>query len=270
MNIMEVLSIPFVQYALIGGILVGILLSFLSLFIYVNKWSFINIGISHAAFGGLAIGFYFGMNPSLTGSIFAILVGILIGFISKKGKLHEDITIGILLSFSMAFGVILISLSNNYNSDLFAFLFGNILTITKDDIVFISIFTVFTLIFLFKTLDKLLYISFNEEIAYVDGIKTNIYYYSLIAVIAVATVLSIKLVGSILSSAMMILPAAISSQIFWHYKKILAFSIISSVFIIILGIIISFQFNLPSGATIVLVYSIVFFIIILLKRVFKK
>lgn len=270
MSIFEVLSTSFVQYALIGGILVGVLLSFLSLFIFVNKWSFINVGISHAAFGGLAIGFYFGINPSFTGSIFAIVVGLLIGFISKRGKLHEDITIGILLSFSMAFGVVLISLSNNYNSDLFAFLFGNILTITKDDLIFISIFTAFALTFLFKNLEKLIYISFNEELAYVDGIKTNLYYYSLIAIIAIATVLSIKLVGSILSSAMMILPAAISSQIFWHYKKILTFSIISSILIIVLGIFISFQFNLPSGATVVLVYSIVFFTVILLKKALKK
>ncbi|MEJ5172820.1 MAG: metal ABC transporter permease [Hydrogenothermaceae bacterium] len=269
MNILELLTTDFILNAVIGGLILAILLSVLSLFIYVKKWSFINVGISHAAFGGLAIGYIAGISPSITGSIFAVIVGILIGFLSKRGKFHEDISIGILLSFSMALGVILISFSNNYNSDLFNFLFGNILTITREDIITLGIFTVIAFGFLYIYFQKLLYCCFDEEVAKVSGVKTDFLYYSLIVLMAIATVLSIKLVGSILASAMMILPAATSSQIFWHYRSIVVFSIIISIFAVITGIFISFEFNLPSGSTIVMVYSVIFFVITTVKRFLK-
>ncbi|MCX7760606.1 MAG: metal ABC transporter permease [Hydrogenothermaceae bacterium] len=269
MNILELLTTDFILNAVIGGLILAILLSVLSLFIYVKKWSFINVGISHAAFGGLAIGYIAGISPSITGSIFAVIVGILIGFLSKRGKFHEDISIGILLSFSMALGVILISFSNNYNSDLFSFLFGNILTITREDITTLGIFTVIAFAFLYVYFKKLLYCCFDEEVAKVSGVKTDFLYYSLIVLMAIATVLSIKLVGSILASAMMILPAATSSQIFWHYRSIVVFSIIISIFTVVTGIFISFEFNLPSGSTIVMVYSVIFFVITAVKRFLK-
>lgn len=266
----DFLTIPFLKNALIGGILISVLLSILSLFVFVKRWSFINIGISHAAFGGLAIGFFLGINPTIVGSLFAIIVGLLIGYISKKGQIHEDISIGILLSFSMALGVIVMSFSNNYNSDLFAFLFGNILTITDNDILLISIFSILSIIFLLYNLEKFMYCCFDEELAYIQGVNTNFLYYTLITVIAIATVLSIKLVGSILSSAMIILPAATASQVFWRYKSIMLLSVISSILVVILGIFLSFEYNLPSGSTIVIIYSIVFFIAVFTKKVFSK
>ncbi|GAB6072538.1 metal ABC transporter permease [Venenivibrio stagnispumantis] len=267
---MELLDISFIRNAIIGGVLLSLLLSVLSLFIVIKKWSFINIGISHAAFGGLAIGFVAGISPSLTGSLFAVFIGLLIGYISKKGNIHEDISIGILLSMSMALGVIVITFAPNYNSDLFAFLFGNILTITDEDIYILLLFSIFTFIFLWLSFKKILYCCFDEELAYISGINTNFYYYMMITILAIATVLSIKLVGTILSSAMMILPAAVSSQIFWHYKKILISSVIISLIMVLLGIFVSFEYNLPSGATIVLIYSIVFFIVFIFRKIVIK
>jgi ABC-type Mn2+/Zn2+ transport system permease subunit len=96
---MEILQIPFIQKALIGGVILAVLLSILSLFINLKNWSFITVGISHAAFGGLAIGLFLGISPPLTGMIFAALVGLLIGYISRRGDIHEDISIGILFSY---------------------------------------------------------------------------------------------------------------------------------------------------------------------------
>ena len=114
-----------------------------------------------------------------------------------------------------------------------------------------------------------MYCCYNEEVAYVSGINTKFYYYSLIIIIAIATVLSVKLVGVILASAMMILPAAFANQIFWHYSKIIIFSIIFSIVLVLLGIYISFQADLPSGATIVLIYSLSFSILIGFKKLIK-
>ncbi len=266
---LDILTIPFMQNAIIGGILLAILLSVLSLFINIKNWSFINVGISHATFGGLALGVYLGVSPISLGLIFAIIIGFFIGYISKKGNIHEDISIGILFSISMALGVIFLTLTPNYTSDLFTFLFGNILTITREDIYLLAIFSAFTFVYLYIFFQKILYCCYNEEVAYTSGINTSFYYYSLITVIAIATVLAVKLVGVILASAMIILPAATTSQIFWHYKKIIISSIILSIFIVFAGIFVSYQYNLPSGATIVFIYGIVFFITIFIKNIIQ-
>lgn len=266
---LDIITIPFMQNAILGGILLAILLSVLSLFINIKNWSFINVGISHATFGGLALGVYLGISPIFLGLIFAVLVGLFIGYISKKGNIHEDVSIGILFSISMALGVIFLTLTPNYTSDLFTFLFGNILTITKEDIYMLVIFSLFTFVYLYVFFQKILFCCYNEEVAYTSGIHTSFYYYSLITVIAIATVLAVKLVGVILASAMIILPAATTSQIFWHYRKIIIFSIILSIFIVFIGIFVSYQYNLPSGATIVFIYGLIFFITIFLKNIIK-
>ncbi len=263
---MELLTIPFMQNAVIGGVILAVLLSVLSLFINLKNWSFITVGISHATFGGLAIGFYLGMSPPIFGGIFAVIIGVLIGYISRKGDIHEDVSIGILFSMSMALGVIFITLTPNYNSDLFTFLFGNILTMTREDIYILLVFSILSIGFIGINFQKIMYCCYNEEVAFVSGIHTGFYYYSIIIIIAIATVLAVKLVGVILASAMMILPVAFGNQIFWHYKKILFTAVIFSVLMVLAGIYISYEYNLPSGATIVFLYSFVFGIVFLIKK----
>ncbi len=266
----EFLEIPFLRNAVIGGIILAILLSVLSLFINLKNWSFVTVGISHAAFGGLAIGFFLGLSPSLVGIIFAVVVGLLIAYISRHGKVHEDVSIGILFSMSMALGVIFITLTPNYNTDLFTFLFGNILTITEKDIVGLTVFSVLSLLFIAYNFQKIMYCCFDEDVAYTSGVNTTFLYYSIILIISIATVLSVKLVGVILASAMMILPVALTGQIFWHYRSLIIFSILISIFMVLFGIFISYQFNLPSGATIVFIYSLAFALTIGIKSVLRK
>ncbi len=267
---LEILEIPFIKNAIIGGVLLGTLLSVLSLFINIKNWSFINVGISHATFGGLALGVYLGITPIYTGLIFALVVGVLIGYISKQGNIHEDISIGILFSISMALGVIFLTLTSNYTSDLFTFLFGNILTITEEDIYILIGFSAFTYVFLILFFQKIMFCCYNEDVAYTAGINVNFYYYSLIILVAISTVLAVKLVGVILASALMILPAATARQIFWHYRKIILFSIILSIFVILTGIYLSYIYNLPSGATIVFLYGVLFLLIVSAKKLFGK
>ena len=263
---MEILQLPFIQNAVIGGVLLSILLSIISLFIYLRKWSFITVGISHATFGGLAIGVYLSISPILTATIFAILVGFLIGYISRKGSLHEDTSIGILFSLSMALGVVILTRLDNYTNDLFTFLFGNIITISRDEIYILAGFLIFTLIFLKIFFQKIMFCCFDEEVAYVSGINTTFYYYSLIALISISVVLAVKLVGVILASAMLILPTATAKQFAKHYKTILVFGTIISILIVLLGIYISYQIDAPPGATIVLIYGLIFSLIVGIKK----
>jgi len=267
---MELLSIPFIQTALIGGILLAILLSVFSIFIVMKNWSFISVGISHATFGGLALGLFLGINPTVTGFLFAVVVGLLIGYISKHSNLNEDTSIGILFSFSMAVGFILISKSSNYSSDLFSFLFGDILTITEFDIKVLFAFTVFALLYVYMFFNKIMYCCFDEEVAYTSGVNTSLFYYGTIVFIAVATVLSVKLVGVILASAMIILPASFSSLFFWHYKKVILFGAFTSILIVVSGIFISYTLDFPPGAFIVALYSLIFVFAMGVKKLLSK
>jgi zinc transport system permease protein len=131
---LEVFSSPFMQKAFMAGILVSLLTGLISVFIVLRKMSFVGAGISHAAFGGVAIGFFMGINPLLTAIIYSIMVAIGIESTGRKGRISEDVSIGIFYSVSMALGVALVSLSGSYNVDLFGYLFGNILAISEDDI----------------------------------------------------------------------------------------------------------------------------------------
>ena len=131
---LEVFSSPFMQKAFMAGILVSLLTGLISVFIVLRKMSFVGAGISHAAFGGVAIGFFIGVNPLLTAIVYSIMVAIGIESTGRKGRISEDVSIGIFYSVSMALGVALVSLSGSYNVDLFGYLFGNILAISQTDI----------------------------------------------------------------------------------------------------------------------------------------
>ncbi|MDA8432724.1 MAG: metal ABC transporter permease, partial [Nitrospiraceae bacterium] len=130
----EAFASPFMQKALAAGVLVSLLTGIISAFVVLRKMSFVGAGISHAAFGGVAIGFYAGFNPLVAAVIYAVLVAIGIEATAKKGKISEDVSIGIFYSVSMAIGIALVSLSASYNIDLFGYLFGNILAITRQEI----------------------------------------------------------------------------------------------------------------------------------------
>src|SRR5450759_3247621 len=136
------LSYGFGQTALIGGILIAITCSLMSFFIIVRRLAFAGMGISHAAFGGVAIGIAAGVNPIVTAGGFCVMVACGIGWFSRKGKLHEDTIIGILFSASMALGVVLLAVAKAYNQDLLSYLFGSILAVSWTDVVILAVMAI--------------------------------------------------------------------------------------------------------------------------------
>ena len=256
----EMLSFPFFQRALLGGLLVVVMLSVLSFFIVLRKISFVGVGISHSALGGVAIGLVFGLSTTLTTTLFCAGVALLIGFISRRGRLAEDTAIGIALSGTMALGITLISLSGGYLSSLFSFLFGNILSITRGDIYLIAIYCSATVTLVLIFFKPLLHASFNEELARAAGTPVAFLHYLLLILISLAIVASMKLVGIILVSALLVLPAATGFQLAQTYRKVLALSVASSIISLVAGLGLSYRFDLPSGATIVLCACAIFFV----------
>ncbi len=261
----EILSYGFMQRAMLAGIIVGLLCSVLSLFIVLKHLSFVGAGISHSAFGGVALGFLLNVEPTWTAAFFCVLIALLIGLIKQRGKIQEDTIIGIFFAATMALGILLIGLSKRYNMDLFGYLFGNILAISALDVkIVIAIsFTVLTVISLF--FKELLFYSFDEEMAKVSGLPTGFLNYLLLTLLALVIVVSIKVVGIVLVSALLVIPGATGQQLSSNYRGMLAIAILAGLLAVSGGLILSYFLNIPSGSTIVLLATFLFFLSLLKK-----
>ena len=261
----EILAYGFMQKALAAGILVSITCSVISFFVLVNRLSFIGVGISHAAFGGVAIGFLFGIDPTLSAVIFSVLTAWMIGIVSRRGRLNEDTTIGIFYAAAMALGIVIIGLSRGYTVDLFGYLFGNILAVTSTDLWIVAALSLFVLGTVFYFFKELLYISFDEESAQVNGVPVAFLYYYLLTLMAVTIVISMKVVGIILVSALLVIPAAAAYEVSSHYKSVLIVSVIVGLVSALGGLLVSYRFNTASGATIVLLAAAVFLLLFTIR-----
>jgi zinc transport system permease protein len=254
----EALGYAFVQRALIAGILVGLLCGVLGFFVVLKRLSFIGVGISHSAFGGIAIGVLAGVEPLLAAAVFSIAVAWAIGWLSRKGRLHEDTAIGILFSSAMALGVALISLSSAYQVDLFGYLFGNILAVSANDLWLLGGIAVVVLGLVGLLFKELLFLAFDEEVARANGLPVTPLYFVLLACLALAVVAAIRVVGIVLVEALLVIPAAIGYQLARGYRAMLCLSVATAVLSAIVGLFVSYFLNIAAGATIVLVLTLLF------------
>jgi len=262
----EALQFEFFRNGLIGGILASIACGIIGSYVVSKRIVFISGGISHACFGGIGIGYFFGFSPLIGALLFGVFSSFLMGKASLKAKEKEDTIIGVLWAVGMSLGIILISLSKRYAPDLFSYLFGSILTITEADIklmIFLDFFIFISVILFYK---ELLAISFDEEFSRVRGLNVDFFYLYLLFLVALTTVLLLRVVGVILVIALLTIPSAIISQFFYSLKKIMLFSVALGVFFMIAGLFLSYLLNLPSGATIVLLSSFFYLVSLLFKR----
>jgi zinc transport system permease protein len=262
---MDFLAYEFMQRALTAGILAGVLCSSVSLFVVLQRMAFVGVGVSHSALGGIAIGILLGINPVFSAAVFCTLVAWSIGLVSKKGKLHEDTVIGVFFSTSMALGIALISLAPGYQPELFGFLFGNILAVTTTDIVLLAISGSLIILFLVFFFKELLFVCFDEESARAAGIPATFLYFALLTVIAITVVVSVKILGIVLASALLVIPAITGYEISRNFRSMLVVSICCGVFSAVFGLWLSYLLDLPSGATIVLCAASLFFLAFLVS-----
>lgn len=261
----EILSLPFMQRALVAGILVGFLASYYGVFIVQRGLGFLGSGLAHAAFGGVALGILLETEPIWVAVPFTVLVAIGITWVKDKTKLGGDTTIGIFFSVSMALGIIFIFLKRQYSSDAFNYLFGSILSVTLLDIV-VPIILIIVTLFLFPFWKRWAYSSFDRELAQADRIPVQFDDYLLSILIAVTIVVSIKVVGIVLIAAFLVIPPAASRLMNKSFSKMTVASIIIGVSTALIGLWISYYMNVPSGATIILLQAVVFFAIMILKK----
>lgn len=263
----EILQYEFMRNALAAAILVSIACGIVGTFIVIKKIVFISGGITHAAFGGIGLGYLLGVNPVLTAIPFSLLSALGIGIISKKTKISEDAAIGILWAVGMALGILFIELTPGYAPDLFSYLFGSILTVPFIDIIIMAVLDfiiILTVLFFYKEFQAL---SFDEEFSEITGVPTEKLYLLLLCLVALSIVVLIRVVGIILIIALLTIPTTIAKQFTNRLKRLIIYSTLSAVTLTVVGLWLSYVFNLPAGATIVLILAGVFLISALVRRI---
>lgn len=261
-----ILQYTFMQNAFLAAVLVSVACGLVGTYVVVKRIVFISGGISHAAFGGIGLGYFLGVNPILAAIPFSIASALLMGLTSKKVKVSEDTAIGILWSLGMAIGIIFINLTPGYVPDLMSYLFGSILTVPTSDLVvmFILDIIIITLVYLLRR--EFQGISFDEEFSQVMGMHTTAIYLLLLSLVALSVVVMIKVVGVILVIALLTIPAAIAKQYTYHLGRMMILSVILGMILTTGGLYISYLFNLASGATIVLVLGLGFFVSSIIQK----
>lgn len=262
----ESLQYTFMQRAIIVGILIGICSAMLGVFLVLKKFSMIGDGLAHVSFATIAIALTLNASPLYVSIPVVIVASLFILRLNERTKLHGDAAIGLVSSFSVALGVLIVSVSEGFNVDLFSFLFGSILLISEMDVYLsfgLAILIVSAVIFFYHDLFSFTH---DEAFAKVMGINTN-RMNTLIAILtSITIVLGIRVVGTMLISSMIIFPTVTALQIAKSFKWTMILSAIISVLSVILGVIGSYVFNLPSGASIVMVNAFFFAIAFVMKQ----
>ncbi|KYK34090.1 MAG: metal ABC transporter permease [Theionarchaea archaeon] len=249
----EILQYEFMRNALIAAVLVSISCGIVGTYVVVRKIVFISGGISHAAFGGIGLGYLLGVNPILAALPFSVLSAVSIGIISKKTKLSEDTVIGVMWPVGMALGILFIHLSPGYAPDLFSYLFGNILTVPRVDLVMMVTLDAVIVVVVALFYREFLAMSFDEEFSIVVGVPAQKLYLLLLCLVGLSVVVLIRVVGVILVIALLTMPAAISRLFTHDMKRLMLSSIGTGITATVCGLFLSYGLDLPSGATIVLI-----------------
>jgi zinc transport system permease protein len=266
---LEMLNFQFVQNALIAGILVSLISGIIGSLIVVNRMVFLAGGIAHTSYGGIGIAVYFGLPIFLGASIFSLLATLLIALISLKQSKDINILIALVWATGMAIGIILIDLTAGYNVDLMSYLFGSILAVTSEDIQYMSLLFIFILVIVSFWYKDILAVSYDKEYARLRGINVKFFYTLILLLSSLAIVVAIKIVGLILVIALLTMPIYIAQNFTNSLFSMMIISGILSSFFTIVGLVLSYNYDLTSGATIILVSAVSLILFTSLKAMIR-
>ena len=263
---LEMFEYDFMQRAFIAGLFIATLASISGTFIVLKRYSLMSETLAHSALVGVAVGLVAGYNPLWIAVIVAVLSSWLIEYLRSSFALYSDAILSIILSGSLALAVIIVSLGGAFNNSLFSYLFGSILSVSREDVITIIIFGSLSLGLLLLFAKELYFITYDEEVAQTSGIKVKLLNFLLVTVVAIIIALSIRVVGSLLIGALMVIPTAAALQYRVGFKNTLLFSLFFALFSVLFGMSLSFYFSLPSGATIVMSVIALFVISLVINR----
>jgi len=257
---MEIFQYTFFQHALWGSLFTCIACGIVGTYVVAKRLVFISGGITHASFGGLGLGFFLGINPILSALLFSVASALGVEWLSKKQDVREDSAIAAVWSLGMALGVIFIYLTPGYTPNISSYLFGNILTITQEDLWFVGGLSLlltlgFTLFF-----KKILYTAFDREFALTKGIPVIWIESLMMLAISVTIVSTIRLVGIMLLLSMLTIPQITANMFTNRFKHMVFYGIGIGILCCFAGLMLSYYINVPSGATIIFVMVTLFFL----------
>jgi zinc transport system permease protein len=258
--ILDILSYDFMRSALAAGIAASVLCGIIGIYVILNRIVFISDGIAHAAFGGIGLGYFLGLDPLSFGIASAVATALGIGAVSSRSKVSEDTAIGVFLTTGMALGVMLMSLSRGYAKDLLSYLFGNILAVTWGDVWLILALTLAVVVLVVLLYKEFLILSFDPLYGEAIGLPMRGLKLLLLGMVAFSVVVLIKIVGIIMVIALLTIPGAVSRQHFKALRSIMLASIVLGAAFVTIGLVVSYMLDVPSGATIILTAAAAFFL----------
>ncbi|MEW5839788.1 MAG: metal ABC transporter permease [Thermoproteota archaeon] len=268
--VFEILQAGFIQRALVTGVAVAVICSSVGLFLVLRRHSLFGDALSHMAFGGIAVGLFANVYPLWTA--IAVSIGGALGMtkLRQSARIPPDASVAVLLSSGLALGVVLVSLSGGFNVDLFSFLFGSILLVAAEEVAMILGLAAAVMAVLVALYRRFMYITFDEEQARVSGLAVPALNYVFIALASVTVIASIRLVGILLISSLIVIPNITAMMFGRGFKKTAMISCAIAVFSVVAGILVSYGANLAPGGTIVLVSIVIFLGTLAAKALTKK
>lgn len=266
----ELFQYTFFQHALLGSLFASIACGIIGTYIVTRRLVFISGGITHASFGGIGIGLYSGVSPLLTAALFSILSAFGVEWLSKRSDMREDSAIAVFWTFGMAIGIIFSFLAPGFTPDLSSFLFGNILTITRTDILLLALLSIALAVFFSLFLRPIIAIAFDREFARSQRMPVVAFEYILMMFIALTIVSCLRMVGIVLAISLLTLPQ-MTANLFTHsFKRIIFLSISLGYIGCLGGLLLSYQLQVPSGAAIIFVSILIYAAAKVYKQVSKR
>jgi ABC-type Mn2+/Zn2+ transport system permease subunit len=255
---MDVLAYPFMQRALVAGLLVSVMTSLLGVLVVLRRSAFFGDALAHASLAGVALGVLTGVHPLLTAAGVSVGISMALHAMERRTRLALDTVLGFVLPFFMAVGVLLLSLKPGYQPELMGFLFGSILTVSHNNLLLIAAITVVVLGSFLRFRPQLVFATFDEEGAQLAGIRVGLMltgYYILLALVIIA---SIRTVGVILVNALLIIPAATAKVLARSLAHMFILTPLVGALSVVGGIISSYYLDLPAGPAIVVLAGLFF------------
>lgn len=266
----EWLGYGFMQRALVSSLLVGTTCSIIGVFVVLRGMAFAGSGLAHAAFGGVALGFLLAVNPLGAAVLFCLGTAGLIQVASRRAQLRMDTAIGVFFALAMALGVLFIGLMRRYDARVYGYLFGNVLGVTSGNLMLTAGLGLVVLTTVGLLYRQFKFLTFDEEMAEASGLRVGLLAGLLLVLLALTVVVALKTVGIILVEALLVTPAATAYQLTYRYGVMFLLSWLAGVSSCVAGLVVSYALGIPSGASIVIVATLLFALAALFSPKRKK
>lgn len=265
----EIFSYTFMTRALAVGLLVSLCAALLGVCLVLKRYSMIGDGLSHVGFGALSVAMALNVAPLAVSVPVVVLAAFFLLRLSERGKLRGDAAIALVSSTALAFGVIVTSLSGGMNADVHNYMFGSVLAMSRSDVILSVCLSLAVLALFILFYHNIFAVTFDESFARATGLSVRLYNMLIAVLTALTVVVGMRMMGSLLMSSLIIFPALTAMRLFKSFRGVVCCAALSSMFCFICGILLSFFFSVPAGASVVAVSLVIFLLFVLIEKLVK-